>query len=107
MRMTDGAIRRNGVSESHEKWRRERPPDGSRSLAAVPEVATALLYLFCRYFRNWSASLAMLVADALTFFFCTNWPISSLSPLAKASGAAEPCAMLGVSDALLNSPMNL
>src|SRR5258708_37691208 len=59
------------------------------------------------YLRNWSASFAMFDALALTFFFCTNWPISSLSPLANASGAAEPCAMLGVSDAFLNSPMNL
>jgi hypothetical protein len=41
MRMIDGEIKRNGVSESHEKWRRERPPAGSRSLAAVPEEATA------------------------------------------------------------------
>src|ERR1700694_1743061 len=59
------------------------------------------------YLRNWSASFAMLVALALTFFCCTNWPISSLSPLANAAGAAEPWAMLGVRDAFLNSPMNL
>src|SRR5712692_2359760 len=58
------------------------------------------------YFRNWSASFARLLTVPLTSFFCTNWPISSLTPLANASGAAEPCAMLGVREAVLNSPMN-
>src|SRR3989442_14159651 len=38
--MIEGAMSRNGVSLSHEKLRRERPPKG-RSLTAVPEVATA------------------------------------------------------------------
>ena len=48
----------------------------------------------------------MLLALALTSFFWTNCPISSFTPLAKASGAAEPCAMLGVSESVLNSAMN-
>src|SRR5438093_6006664 len=48
----------------------------------------------------------MFVALPLTSLFCTNCPISSLRPLANASGAAEPCAIDGVSESVLNSAMN-
>src|SRR5437764_7906812 len=35
-----------------------------------------------------------------------NWPISSLTALAKFGGVAEPCAELGTSVSVLNSAMN-